>query len=194
MSPVHLSASALSLIIGHNSDNLLTRWEFLIYWLQAKQRVTAVFSNQRKDLWCLQSVRPHLAGATFVAPLIKGFIFVWFPPDLRPPVLNLLCVDWWWVLLIQIFTFLASLFSCFKSKYFWAISTCWVGCPGPASSPNHASLASEGRQSLPGAYLALPEFRWVGTIFKNNCTLHSLQPDLGTLRWHRNSQLSHHVF
>ena len=29
--------------------------EFLIYWLQAKQRVTAVFSNQQEDLWCLPS-------------------------------------------------------------------------------------------------------------------------------------------
>ena len=164
------------------------QWQFLIYWLQAKQRVTAVFSNQQKDLWCLPSAalcQRHLASPGFVAPPQRIF---WFSqrPEADPPC-GTCCGE------TDSFAdsefYISCLFSCFKSKYFWAISTCWVGCFRSAEVSNHASLA-EGR-SLPGAYLALPEFRWLDTIFKNNCT-HSSRS--GVPSWHRNSLLSHHVF
>ena len=85
--------------------------QFLIYWLQAKQRVTAVFSNQQKDLWCLPSAalcQRHLASPGFVAPPQK--IFLIFPATwgLRLTPRVELVVGRQIVLLIQNFTFLAS--------------------------------------------------------------------------------------
>ena len=71
------------------------QWQFLIYWLQAKQRVTAVFSNQQQDLWCLPSAalcQRHLASPGFVAPPQR--IFLIFPATWGwPPVWNLLWGD-----------------------------------------------------------------------------------------------------